>query len=79
MDTDALDYVDLEGQPLLAGRLWARTAKVAAVPASSTTRSGCSAPTVSRWSPPCSSALGRFTRPSDKPIFGTPGDSGPDR
>ena len=79
METEVLVYVDIAGTPHLAGRLWART------------RKGRESATfeydpgwieyADRFSLEPALTLGRgpFHTPAGKPLFGTLGDSAPDR
>ena len=79
MDTEVLVYVDLDGAPLLVGRLWARV------------RKGRESATfeydpgwleyANRFSlePALTLGPGPFHTPSGKPLFGAIGDSTPDR
>ncbi|MEE8342800.1 MAG: type II toxin-antitoxin system HipA family toxin [Gammaproteobacteria bacterium] len=79
MDTEVLAYVDLDGVPLLVGRLWARV------------RKGRESATfeydpgwleyADRFSlePALTLGPGPFHTPSRKPLFGAIGDSVPDR
>jgi len=79
MDTEVLVYVDLEGEPILLGRLWTRTRKG---------RDSATFEYDERWleradrfalEPALQPGPGPFHTPADKPIFGALGDSAPDR
>lgn len=79
MDTEVLVYVDLEGAPVLVGRLWARMRK---------RRDSASFEYDDSWleradrfalEPALQLGPGPFHTPADKPIFGAIGDSAPDR
>lgn len=79
MDTEALVYVDLDGKPVLTGRLWARMRKG---------RNGASFEYDDAWlsrrdrfalEPALQLAPGPFHTPAHKPMFGAIGDSAPDR
>lgn len=79
MDTEALVYVDLDGAPVLVGRLWARMRKG---------RDSASFEYDEDWlkrsdrfalEPALQLGPGPFHTPADKPIFGAIGDSAPDR
>lgn len=79
IETEVLVYIDIDGTPQLAGRLWARV------------RNGRESATfeydpgwlenVDRFSlePALTLGPGPFHTPSGKPLFGTIGDSAPDR
>lgn len=79
METQALVYVDLDGSPLLVGRLWARMRKG---------RDSASFEYDDSWleredrfalEPALQLGPGPFHTPRDKPLFGAIGDSAPDR
>lgn len=79
MDTEVLVHVDLDGSPVLAGRLWARTRKG---------RDSASFEYDETWlaradrfalEPALKLTPGPFHTPEGKPIFGAIGDSAPDR
>jgi serine/threonine-protein kinase HipA len=79
MDREVLVYVDLNGVPCLAGRLWARTRK---------TKEGATFEYDPSWlehrerfslEPALKLGPGPFHTPSDMPMFGAIGDSAPDR
>ena len=79
METEVLVYVDITGTPHLAGRLWARVRKG---------RESASFEYDPGWleyadrfslEPALALGPGPFHIPSGKPLFGTLGDSAPDR
>jgi len=79
METEVLIYVDITGTPHLAGRLWARVRKG---------RESASFEYDPGWleyadrfslEPALALGPGPFHTPSGKPLFGTIGDSAPDR
>ncbi|MFA9478935.1 type II toxin-antitoxin system HipA family toxin [Phycisphaerales bacterium AB-hyl4] len=79
MDAEALVYVDIQGQPVLAGRLWSRMRKG---------RNSASFEYDDDWlrrtdrfalEPALQLGPGPFHTPADKPMFGAIGDSAPDR
>ncbi len=79
METEVLVYVDIAGTPHLAGRLWARVRKG---------RESASFEYDPGWleyadrfslEPALALGPGPFHTPSGKPLFGTLGDSAPDR
>ena len=79
METQALVYVDLDGRPVLVGRLWARMRKG---------RDSASFEYDDSWlarderfalEPALQLGPGAFHTPKDKPLFGGIGDSAPDR
>ncbi len=79
METDVLVYVDIAGTPHLVGRLWARVRK-GRESASFEYDPGW-LEYVDRFSlePALALGPGPFHTPSGKPLFGTIGDSAPDR
>ena len=79
MDREVLVYVDLNGVPYLAGRLWARTRK---------NKEGATFEYAASWlehrerfslEPALRLGPGPFHTPADTPMFGAIGDSAPDR
>jgi serine/threonine-protein kinase HipA len=79
MNTEALVYVDLDGQPILVGRLWTRSRKG---------RDSASFEYDARWlqhpdrfalEPALQLGPGPFHTSADRPLFGAIGDSAPDR
>jgi serine/threonine-protein kinase HipA len=77
--TEAFVHVDLDGTPVLVGRLWARTRRG---------RDGATFEYDEEWlrhperfslEPALSLGPGSFHTPGDKPLFGAFGDSAPDR
>jgi serine/threonine-protein kinase HipA len=79
METEVYVYVDIAGTPHLAGRLWARVRK-GRESASFEYHPGW-LENVDRFSlePALTLGPGPFHTPSGKPLFGTIGDSAPDR
>ncbi len=79
METQALVFIDLDGKPVLVGRLWARMRKG---------RDSASFEYDDSWlarddrfalEPALQLGPGPFHTPRDKPLFGAIGDSAPDR
>lgn len=79
MDTETLVHMDLDGKPVLAGRLWTRTRRG---------RDSASFEYDKDWlkrsdrfalEPAMQLAPGPFHTPTDRPLFGAIGDSAPDR
>jgi serine/threonine-protein kinase HipA len=79
MDTEVMVYMDLDGQPVLVGRLWARMRRG---------RNSASFEYDKDWllrsdrfalEPALQLGPGSFHTSADKPIFGAIGDSAPDR
>jgi serine/threonine-protein kinase HipA len=79
MDTEALVYMDVDGQPILVGRLWARMRRG---------RNSASFEYDEQWlthakrfalDPALPLGAGPFYTPADKPMFGAFDDSAPDR
>jgi serine/threonine-protein kinase HipA len=79
METEVLVHVDVDGRPLLVGRLWARVRKH---------KEGASFEYDPAWlagterfslEPALTLGPGPFHTPADKPLFGAIGDSAPDR
>ena len=79
MDTEVLVYVDIDGAPVLVGRLWARMRKG---------RDSATFEYDDGWlahearfslEPALTLGPGPFHTPVDKPLFGAIGDSAPDR
>ena len=79
MDTEALVYLDVDGQPTLVGRLWARMRRG---------RDSASFEYDEEWlahaqrfalEPALQLGAGPFHTAADKPMFGAFGDSAPDR
>jgi serine/threonine-protein kinase HipA len=77
MDTESLVYVDLNGQPILVGRVWARMRRG---------RDSASFEYDEGWlaradrfalEPALRLGAGPFHTPADKPMFGAIGDSAP--
>jgi len=79
MDTGPLVYMDLDGRPVLVGRLWARTRKG---------RDSASFEYDEEWlgrtdrfalEPALELGAGPFHTPAGRAMFGAIGDSAPDR
>jgi serine/threonine-protein kinase HipA len=79
MDREVLVYVDLQGTPHLAGRLWARVRKDRENATFEYDRSWLAQPERFSLEPALKLGPGPFHTPSDKPLFGAIGDSAPDR
>lgn len=79
MDTEALVYVDLDGQPALVGRLWARMRKGRDSASFEYDEEWLQRPDRFALEPALQLGSGPFHTPADKPMFGAIGDSVPDR
>jgi serine/threonine-protein kinase HipA len=79
MDREVLVYVDLQGAPLLVGRLWARLRKDRENATFEYDRSWLAHAERFSLEPALKLGPGPFHTPSDKPLFGAIGDSAPDR
>jgi serine/threonine-protein kinase HipA len=79
MDKHAFVYVDLEGQPILVGRLWARLRKGRDSASFEYDDTWLQRPDRFALEPALQLTLGAFHTPADKPMFGAIGDSAPDR
>jgi serine/threonine-protein kinase HipA len=79
MQREVLVYVDLQGKPALAGRLWARTHKGRESATFEYDKSWLNYPEHFSLEPALKLGPGPFHTPSDKPLFGAIGDSAPDR
>lgn len=79
MDTEALVYVDLDGQPVLVGRLWARMRKGRDSASFEYDEEWLQRPDRFALEPALQLGSGPFHTPADKPMFGAIGDSVPDR
>jgi serine/threonine-protein kinase HipA len=79
MDTEVFVYVDLEGSPLLVGRLWARTRKGRESATFEYDEDWLKHPARFSLEPALQVAPGPFFTPANKPLFGAIGDSAPDR
>lgn len=79
MDTQALVYMDLDGEPVLVGHLWARTRKGRDSASFEYDESWLERPDRFALEPALQLGPGPFHTPADKPIFGAIGDSAPDR
>src|ERR1700758_1758519 len=79
MDREVHVYVDLQGAPLLVGRLWARLRKDRENATFEYDRSWLAHAERFSLEPALKLGPGPFHTPSDKPLFGAIGDSAPDR
>jgi len=79
MDTAALVHVDLDGQPILAGRLWARTRRGRDSASFEYDEEWLRRPDRFAIDPALQLGPGPFHTPADKAMFGAIGDSAPDR
>ncbi len=75
----AFVYVDLDGVPCLAGRLWARCARVERARLLCMIRHGLTTPNISRLEPALMLGEGPQHTAAGQAIFGALGDSAPDR
>lgn len=79
MDTEALVHVDLDGHPVLVGRLWARTRKGRDSASFEYDPDWLKRPDRFALEPALQLGPGPFHTQADKAIFGSIGDSAPDR
>ena len=79
MDKEALVYVDLDGKPQLAGRLWGRVRKERESATFEYDSSWLENPARFSLEPALQLGPGPFHTPGDLPMFGAIGDSAPDR
>lgn len=79
MDTEALVYVDLDGAPAQAGRLWARMRKGRDSATFEYDEDWLAHPARFSLEPALQLGPGPFHTPIGKPLFGAIGDSAPDR
>src|ERR1700739_189267 len=79
MDREVLVYVDLEGNPHLVGRLWARVRKDRETATFECDKSWLTHAERFSLEPALKLGPGPFHTPSDQPLFGAIGDSAPDR
>src|SRR6266700_1230828 len=79
MDREVVVYVDLQGTPLLVGRLWARVRKERESATFEYDKSWLGHPERFSLEPALKLGPGPFHTPSDKPLFGAVGDSAPNR
>lgn len=79
MDTEVLVYVDLDGEPIPVGRLWARMRKARDSASFEYDEAWLTRPDRFALEPALQLGPGPFHTPADKPIFGAIGDSAPDR
>ncbi len=79
MDREVLVYVDLEGTPHLAGRLWSRTRKGRETATFEYDGRWLENPARFSLEPALQLGPGPFHTAADLPMFGAIGDSAPDR
>jgi serine/threonine-protein kinase HipA len=79
MDTDVFVYLDLEGVPQLVGRLWARMRKDRESASFEYDKHWLAHPDRFSLEPALKIGPGPFHTPSDQSLFGSIGDSAPDR
>jgi serine/threonine-protein kinase HipA len=79
MDTETLVHVDLDGHPILVGRLWARTRKGRDSASFEYDAHWLKHPSRFALEPALQLGPGPFHTQADKAIFGSIGDSAPDR
>lgn len=79
MDTEVFVYVDIDEQPVLAGRLWARMRKNKHSASFQYDDSWLERPDSFALQPALTLGEGQFHTPADKQMFGSMGDSAPDR
>ena len=79
METEALVYVELDGRPILVGRLWARMRKGRDSASFEYDKSWLERDDRFALEPALQLGPGPFHTPRDKPLFGGIGDSAPDR
>ncbi len=79
MDKEVFVYVDLDGQPRLVGRLWARARKEKQSATFEYDRTWLEDPARFSLEPALKLGPGPFHTPADTPMFGAIGDSAPDR
>ena len=79
MDRETLVYVDLDGKPHLAGRLWARVRKNKESASFEYDKTWLENPVRFSLEPALQVGPGAFHTPADTPMFGAIGDSAPDR
>ncbi|MDR3424960.1 MAG: type II toxin-antitoxin system HipA family toxin [Alphaproteobacteria bacterium] len=79
MDKEILVYVDVNGNPHLAGRLWARTRKNKESATFEYDKAWLSNPERFSFDPLLTLGPGPFHTSGDKALFGALGDSAPDR
>ena len=79
MEAGLFVYVDLAGTPILAGRLWARVRKRRQSATFEYDQDWLQSADRFSLEPALTLGPGPFHAPSDKPLFGSIGDSAPDR
>ena len=79
MDTEVLVYMDLDGAPVLTGRLWARLRKGRNSATFEYDQDWLAHPARFSLEPALQLGPGPFHTPIGKPLFGALGDSAPDR
>lgn len=79
MDREVFVYIDLQGEPILVGRLWSRIRKSRESATFEYDPSWLAHPERFALEPALSLAPGPFHTPPEKALFGAIGDSAPDR
>ena len=79
MDTEVLVYMDIDGAPVLTGRLWARMRKGRNSATFEYDQDWLAHPARFSLEPALQLGPGPFHTPMGKPLFGAIGDSAPDR
>lgn len=79
MDTEVLVYIDIDGAPVLTGRLWARMRKGRNSATFEYDQDWLTHPARFSLEPALQLGPGPFHTPIGKPLFGAIGDSAPDR
>lgn len=79
MEREVLVYIDLQGRPCLAGRLWARVRKDRESATFEYDKNWLAHPERFSLQPALKLGPGPFHTTSDRPLFGAIGDSAPDR
>ncbi len=79
METEILVHVDVDGTPLLVGRLWARARKQKESATFEYDPTWLAHAERFSLEPALTLGPGQFHAPADKPLFGAIGDSAPDR
>lgn len=79
METETFVYADLDGEPILVGRLWSRMRRDRESASFEYDRFWLADPRRFSLEPALSLGPGPFHTPSDRPLFGAIGDSAPDR
>jgi len=79
MNKEVFVYIDLEGKPILAGRLWSRTRNGRESATFEYDKTWLASPNRFSLEPGLSLGPGPYHTSTDKPLFGAIGDSAPDR